>query len=156
MKIAIMHEDDLKVLRLKAKYDGGDHRLQHLLFCYETMFENACDPNSSTIEFKPEILRAMDAYEKPRDMIIFCPACHKQHIDKAEPDVCELCGGLWADHQHTTQFSECKDFKAWINPPHKSHRCHFCNAVFRPADFPTNGVAKIETRGENDTFPEVE
>lgn len=65
---------------------------------------------------------------QPIDIILFCPACHSQHIDAPEPSV------------------------GWTNPPHKSHLCHVCRAIWRPADVPTNGVAAIKTRGEHDTW----
>src|SRR4051812_25608404 len=65
----------------------------------------------------------------PVDMLLFCPDCGKQHVD--EPD-------------HRTP--------DWKNPPHKSHLCHFCKAIWRQADVPTNGVAEIKTRGTADTW----
>lgn len=67
--------------------------------------------------------------ETPIPMILNCPACNAQHIDKPAPD------------------------KGWTNPPHRSHLCKFCGIVWRPADVPTIGVAKIETRGGSDTWP---
>lgn len=60
----------------------------------------------------------------PIDMILHCPACLQQHIDAPGPD--------------------------WDNRPHKSHLCHHCGFIWRPADVPTNGVAEIKTRGKND------
>lgn len=77
------------------------------------------------------------------DMLLFCPQCGEQHIDEAKPDVCETCG-----HDHPS--CSCAEYKAWLNPPHKSHRCTFCNHVWRPADITTNGVSEICTRGSND------
>jgi len=65
--------------------------------------------------------------EKPIDMILFCPNCGFQHVDKPEPD------------------------KDWTNPPHKSHLCHNCAVVWRPADVATNGVAFIKTKGDRDS-----
>lgn len=65
----------------------------------------------------------------PIDMILHCPMCKAQHVDAPEPA------------------------SGWANPPHKSHLCHACGAVWRPADVPTNGVAAIKTRGDGDTFP---
>lgn len=62
----------------------------------------------------------------PIDMIIYCPRCGGQHID--EPD-----GG-------------------GTNPPHRSHLCHECGCVWRPADVPTNGVFEIRTKGKSDTW----
>lgn len=65
----------------------------------------------------------------PLNMILPCPSCGAFHVDAPEPG------------------------KGWMNPPHKSHLCHFCGCVWRPADVPTNGVAKTQTRGSDDTWP---
>jgi hypothetical protein len=60
-------------------------------------------------------------------MVLHCPACGLQHIDA--PD----------------------ESKGWMNPPHRSHLCHHCGYVWRPADVFTQGVQAITTRGENDS-----
>lgn len=65
----------------------------------------------------------------PIDMLLFCPKCGTQHID--EPG---------------------KGDSSWTNPPHRSHLCDSCNCVWRPADVPTNGVARITTKGSQDTW----
>ena len=39
----------------------------------------------------------------------------------------------------------------WNNPPHRSHLCHSCGHIWRPADVPTNGVAAIKTKGSADS-----
>jgi hypothetical protein len=67
--------------------------------------------------------------ETPIDMLLFCPQCGAQHVDAPEP------------------------LNGWTNPPHKSHLCHNCQTIWRPADVPTNGVATVATRGEHDTWP---
>lgn len=66
----------------------------------------------------------------PIDMILHCPKCRLQHID--EPI------GEW-------------DGKAWTNPPHRSHLCHGCGHIWRPADIATNGVREIATKGKADS-----
>jgi hypothetical protein len=81
--------------------------------------------------------------EKPVDLLLFCPRCGHQHVDEARPHVCETCG-------KGQNACGCVTFTAWLNPPHKSHRCEACNHVWRPADVPTNGVAAIQTKGKND------
>lgn len=63
---------------------------------------------------------------KPLDMLLWCPKCNAQHID--EPS------------------------EGWDNPPHRSHLCHDCGCIWRPADFATNGVANIKTAGDADTW----
>ena len=62
------------------------------------------------------------------NMVLHCPVCGAQHIDAPEPE------------------------NGWTNPPHKSHLCHNCGCIWRPASVATNGVAEVE-RGSNDTWP---
>lgn len=73
----------------------------------------------------------------PIDMILHCPKCGKQHIDAPE-------GPLVVDGRAVTP-------TLWHNPPHRSHLCHGCGHIWRPADVPTNGVATIKTKGKNDS-----
>jgi len=68
---------------------------------------------------------------QPLNVVLPCPACGVLHVDAPEPQ------------------------NDWTNPPHKSHLCHGCGAVWRPADVPTNGVAQVTTRGGGDTWPSV-
>lgn len=70
-----------------------------------------------------EVVRATPA---PINMILHCPKCHVQHIDA--PETC------------------------WTNPPHRSHLCHACGCIWRPADIPTNGVERITTVGKDDNY----
>lgn len=62
---------------------------------------------------------------KPIDMVLHCPRCNKQHIDVPND--------------------------SWTNPPHRSHLCHGCGFIWRPADVPTNGVQAVKTKGQNDS-----
>lgn len=77
----------------------------------------------------------------PIDMVLHCPACGLQHVDEPEggPEM-QPDGSV-----HTEEY--------WSNPPHRSHLCHnaTCRHVWRPADVPTNGVAAVKTRGQNDS-----
>ncbi len=75
------------------------------------------------------------------DMILFCPACGAQHIDKPEP-----LSGLSPVYRPAT---------GWTNPPHRSHLCHSCNHIWRPSDVHTNGVAEISSKGVNDSTPPI-
>jgi hypothetical protein len=84
------------------------------------------------------------ANQKPIDMVLHCPKCGLQHVDAAE--VCS-CG---VDEDG---YCNCSVHKLWRNPPHRSHLCHGCKTIWRPADVPTNGVAAISTRGKADTWP---
>lgn len=61
----------------------------------------------------------------PVPMLLFCPKCRVQHVDAVEGD-------------------------AWTNPPHRSHLCHACGHIWRPADLPTVGIAELATKGTND------
>lgn len=81
-------------------------------------------------DFKQSILTVV--LVDPIPMLLFCPKCKEQHIDKPEPE------------------------KGWANPPHKSHLCHFCGCIWRPADVETTGatIYEILTTGEKDTWPE--
>lgn len=87
----------------------------------------------------------------PVDMLLFCPECKTQHIDAPSP--CDMGMGC-------TEYGACyaaahgepDRCTAWTNPPHRSHLCHKCGCVWRPADVPTNGVAAIATRGKADTW----
>lgn len=64
----------------------------------------------------------------PIPMVLHCPSCRIQHIDKPEPE------------------------NNWDNPRHKSHLCSACGTIWRPADVPTVGVADTETHGEADNI----
>lgn len=76
-----------------------------------------------------ELRTQVENLSKPIDMILPCPHCKCLHVDAPEPE------------------------NGWTNPPHKSHLCHYCMTVWRPADVATNGVSQIKTRGANDDWP---
>lgn len=85
----------------------------------------------------------------PIDMVLYCPRCQAQHIDKPEQaDARKGCGSCGGTGQ-SCEYPEC--MKPWTNPPHRSHLCHQCKHVWRPADVPTNGVAVIKTTGKDDS-----
>lgn len=75
-----------------------------------------------------------DSQPAPIDMVLHCPKCGLQHIDASEPPV-EFEPGA----------------AQWNNPPHRSHLCHGCGHIWRPADVPTNGVAAVKTTGKADS-----
>lgn len=64
---------------------------------------------------------------EPIPMVLYCPFCGVQHVDTPEPD------------------------RGWTNPPHRSHLCHSCENVWRPADVPTTGVRAVATSGTADS-----
>lgn len=73
--------------------------------------------------------RLWDAYQAPLDMILHCPGCGMQHVDKPRPE------------------------KGWTNPPHKTHECQGCGSLWRPAMHPTNGVESIGHQEECRLMP---
>lgn len=72
----------------------------------------------------------------PIDMVLHCPNCGLQHIDAPEEDSHAASDGTET---------------RWMNPPHRSHLCHACDYVWRPADVPTNGVRAVKTAGKADS-----
>jgi hypothetical protein len=67
--------------------------------------------------------------QAPIPMVLHCPKCGMQHID--------------APDERTPD---------WKNEPHRSHLCHGCGTIWRPADVPTTGVASVSTKGKADTW----
>lgn len=92
--------------------------------------------NDAHVEDWRAVLPAPTA--EPIDMVLHCPACGMQHVDAPDED----------GHAHA--HSDGRESR-WTNPPHRSHLCHACGLVWRPADVPTNGVAAVKTRGKNDS-----
>lgn len=94
--------------------------------------EAGCDLDDPTHDaskhpFDEHVEYELQAVEpSPIPMVLHCPACGAQHVDAPDEAV------------------------GWANPPHRSHLCHGCGHVWRPADVPTTGVAAIATRGERD------
>lgn len=100
---------------------------------------------------------------EPIDMILHCPKCHKQHIDKPEPDVC-VCGHERVNHYtglgdeddgcpdcrwQIDRSQACTGFKvAWNNPPHHKHLCRTedggCGHLWTPSLRNTNGVEALK------------
>lgn len=76
----------------------------------------------------------------PIDMVLHCPKCGVQHIDAPESDA------DYGKHLAHGGFDE-----QWSNPPHRSHLCHGCGHIWRPADVPTNGVRAVKTQGKADS-----
>lgn len=92
-----------------------------------------------------------DYAHKPIDMVLHCPACGLQHIDaneannKTHSPGCDISCGMPA-HGCSCGFDA-----LWTNPPHRSHLCHGCGHIWRPADVPTNGVQAVKTKGKVDS-----
>jgi hypothetical protein len=77
----------------------------------------------------------------PIDMVLHCPKCGLQHVDRDDVEYYDPLDGGNAPE--------------WSNPPHRSHLCRpkdgGCGHVWRPADVPTNGVAAVKTKGKADS-----
>ncbi len=88
---------------------------------------------------EPDAARASG--EVPIDMVLHCPACGMQHIDRPDPP------SQYAGMDGTSN--------EWTCPPHRSHLCRpedgGCGHIWRPADVPTNGVAAVKTKGKADS-----
>jgi hypothetical protein len=80
---------------------------------------------------------------EPIPMVLHCPSCGLQHIDA--PDA------PGDAHAHSDGHES-----RWNNPPHRSHLCHGCGTIWRPADVPTVGVESIQTRGKADKIIHAE
>ena len=77
----------------------------------------------------------------PIPMLLHCPRCGTQHVDAPEP------GRLISSGPDAGRARP-----GWTNPPHRSHLCHHCGCIWRPADVPTTGVKAITTKGKADTW----
>ncbi len=100
-------------------------------------------PGKSLNEVMRAVLQAalsIPVAPSPIDLILHCPACHLQHIDAPEGHLAWEGNPPEPSHEVMT----------WENPPHRSHLCHGCGFIWRPADVPTNGVAAVKTKGKMD------
>jgi rubrerythrin len=149
-------------LALQSLTPGGSEFVGDPEYCRNYVDEKILHAHngikSAIKERKAAEQRERAAVEKPEDTVLFCPKCKFQHIDKADPDNCEDCGHSKRSHEtdlmrpYDFSSNECHDcgcigFKAWLNPPHKTHRClnpTGCNHEWRAANIPTNGVEKVE------------
>ena len=85
--------------------------------------------------------------QTPVPMVLHCPECGEQHIDKPEefmpmdrctcagPDTCETCDS------NRAAFEEWLSEGPWLNPPHRTHQCQKCKHEWRPFEYATTGVA---------------
>jgi predicted RNA-binding Zn-ribbon protein involved in translation (DUF1610 family) len=87
----------------------------------------------------------------PISMILHCPECHTQHIDRVEPPRYhgrEITREEWALLKKGQGVNFVPDQSClhdpWDNPPHKTHLCQKCGFLFKPANVETTGVASLE------------
>lgn len=107
--------------------DGGEKPAFCLMVSYRSE-KDAMDALTLLATPTPQA----DSQPAPIDMVLHCPACGLQHIDA--PDA-------WRPGSDPL----------WDNPPHRSHLCHGCGHIWRPADVPTNGMEAVKTRGKADS-----
>jgi len=105
-----------------------------------------CKPDIFEMTYQPADATHALREAQPIDMILYCPSCGVQHVDKPE-------GQFYPGHTAEESAAVNKDHGLWDNPPHRSHLCHACGCIWRPADVPTNGVESIKTEGKADTWP---
>jgi hypothetical protein len=131
-----MNKDELDA------YDYGCRGMEHAL---RQVLEGKDTGEGVSVEPWESLRRRVLALMAPIDMVLYCPKCGMQHID--EP---EVLAKVFACHHADPMACDC-DNKRWVNPPHRSHLCHGCDHVWRPADVPTNGVRAVTTVGKADS-----
>lgn len=129
------------MLRQRASAYGGDALLTQAAEELDRLRRDLLFTESLALKQQESAREDKAQAQKPVDMILYCPSCHRQHIDKAEPSMmagdAAMYGGDWPGR--------------WTNPPHRSHLCHFCGYQWRPSDVATNGVESIKTAGKQDS-----
>lgn len=89
----------------------------------------------------------------PIDMLLYCPNCGVQHIDKDNSDELRIqAAELGIDREGDRRCERWIEEREWTNPPHRSHLCASCGCIWRPADVPTNGVEAVATHGTADSW----
>ena len=87
-------------------------------------------------------------------MILYCPNCGLQHIDKDNSeDLRLLAAETGRDREGDKELDRWLEDNEWTNPPHRSHLCSCCGTIWRPADICTVGVDHLHTAGKSDTWP---
>lgn len=115
---------------------------------------DTCHELEGRIQMSPDLARRILAglNPKPLDMILHCPACGMQHIDKDNSQDLRIeAAERGIDREGDRECDRWIEEREWTNPPHRSHLCAGCGHIWRPADVPTNGVASIQTRGKEDS-----
>jgi predicted RNA-binding Zn-ribbon protein involved in translation (DUF1610 family) len=112
--------------------------------------EPAAEPEGRAFKAGEEIVIIDGAgHHVPIPMILFCPACGSQHIDREEEHK-PNCDSLSTFRHGASAPLPCSCDR-WVNPPHRSHLCAGCGHIWRPSDVRTVGVAEISTQGSHDT-----
>lgn len=123
------------------KYTADEVRREMLVLSRKSAMETSSRRAELMLE---QLATMLEREQLPIPMILLCPMCGVQHIDAPETHHVDRA---------MAEIGMVVDYSAsWDNPPHRSHLCHACGCIWRPADVPTTGVARIETRGKADTF----
>lgn len=107
------------------------------------------------------IVNELERLQKPVDMVMHCPKCGLQHIDRRDcvHDHFDVpCRNMTPPDEYERRIAEMLEWErthTWDNPPHKSHLCRKedggCGFIWRPsATHFTNGVQAVEP-GKNDS-----
>jgi hypothetical protein len=126
----------------------------------ETPKAGGCDLSAGLFgpcvsEWLRELAKALCTTPQPLDVVLHCPKCGKQHIDKDNSEEVRIEAAERGFTHGSRDWEVFVEEREWTNPPHRSHFCHYCGHVWRPADVPTNGVATTKTRGKNDSPKEL-
>ena len=93
-----------------------------------------------------------DIGRKSIDMVLHCPKCGLQHIDKDNYEELRIeAAELGVDREGDRELERWIEEREWPNPPHRSHLCASCKHIWRPADACTNGVLAVKTKGQEDS-----
>ena len=93
-----------------------------------------------------------DMGRKSIDMVLHCPKCGLQHIDKDNYEELRIeAAELGVDREGDRELERWIEEREWPNPPHRSHLCASCKHIWRPADVCTNGVLAVKTKGQEDS-----
>lgn len=93
--------------------------------------------------------------QEPIRMILHCPTCGLQHIDRPNHWSDRFDPPTGSEHPDDLEalLQAAKAYEAeWTNPAHKSHKCLRCGEIWRPADVYTTGVLEIKTSGQHDSY----
>jgi hypothetical protein len=128
----------------EKRIDGQDFR--------RTDAYTTCKRREAVLAYAERLVAPSQPATKPIDMVLHCPMCGLQQIDAPDANP-QWCVGCSPDGENGTEVcSGCGEGKGkWTNPPHRSHLCHGCKYVWRPADVPTNGVTAVKTKGKDDS-----
>lgn len=105
-----------------------------------------------TAESLNAFMQQASATTAPIDMVLHCPSCGLQHINKDNTDDLRiLAAETGRDREGDKELDRWLEDNEWTNPPHRSHLCSGCGHIWRPADVPTNGVKAVSTTGKADS-----